>query len=276
MKTVNRYTESINMFWGFYISAFFYYLIIILNSWGSPNWYGSLTLSTQYKFLNALKIYSLSCLFYFLARYLFYLKGFDLFNKKITFIISFIPCILFSVLVILNNPINILENLTIIVSMFFWLIIVILANIIGRNTIKVTTNNYVKQWLLGLQLFGIIHLVVFTVNMIKLLPGNISSLLGLIPFVLFFSYSLSKGFPWSDSKNNNQIDKLIKFYEISPREKDVLLLLTKGKTNDEISEELCISLSTVKTHIRKIFDKTNSRNRVEVNNLFNSLDQPKV
>ncbi len=43
--------------------------------------------------------------------------------------------------------------------------------------------------------------------------------------------------------------------ELSDREKDILVCLTKGKSNKEIAEELCISVNTVTTHRRNISNK---------------------
>lgn len=75
---------------------------------------------------------------------------------------------------------------------------------------------------------------------------------------------------------NNNLNYVIEQYNLSPRESEVFKLLVLGKKNDEIAEELYISLSTVKTHIRSIFDKTNSRNRIEVRNLYNESTNTKV
>ncbi|WP_030014494.1 response regulator [Curtobacterium sp. S6] len=51
--------------------------------------------------------------------------------------------------------------------------------------------------------------------------------------------------------------------ELSDREKDVLVLMAKGKSNGEIAEELFLGLATVKTHVSRIFAKTGSRDRVQ-------------
>lgn len=51
---------------------------------------------------------------------------------------------------------------------------------------------------------------------------------------------------------------------LTKREKNILLLVSKGAQNQEIADTLHISVNTVKTHIYSIFRKTNSRNRVEL------------
>lgn len=43
--------------------------------------------------------------------------------------------------------------------------------------------------------------------------------------------------------------------KLSDREKEVLQLMTKGQTNQDIANELCITQSTVKFHINNIFGK---------------------
>lgn len=42
---------------------------------------------------------------------------------------------------------------------------------------------------------------------------------------------------------------------LSEREKQVLLLIVKGFTNKAIAAELCLSIETVKSHIKALFRK---------------------
>lgn len=48
---------------------------------------------------------------------------------------------------------------------------------------------------------------------------------------------------------------------VTPRERDVLTLIARGRTNSEIAHELGISALTVKTHIGRIFTKLGLRDR---------------
>jgi DNA-binding NarL/FixJ family response regulator len=51
---------------------------------------------------------------------------------------------------------------------------------------------------------------------------------------------------------------------LTEREEKVLLTVAGGKTNAEISEELHISMSTVKFHLASLMTKLQARNRVEL------------
>ena len=50
---------------------------------------------------------------------------------------------------------------------------------------------------------------------------------------------------------------------LTPREKEVLVEVAHGLSNQKIAEKLFISLPTVKTHVAHILAKTNSRDRVQ-------------
>jgi DNA-binding NarL/FixJ family response regulator len=51
---------------------------------------------------------------------------------------------------------------------------------------------------------------------------------------------------------------------LTEREEQVLATLARGQTNNEIADQLYISLSTVKTHVASLMDKLGARNRVEM------------
>jgi DNA-binding NarL/FixJ family response regulator len=51
---------------------------------------------------------------------------------------------------------------------------------------------------------------------------------------------------------------------LSSREEEIVVAVARGRTNHEISDELFISLSTVKSHLTNIQTKLGLRNRVEV------------
>jgi DNA-binding NarL/FixJ family response regulator len=51
---------------------------------------------------------------------------------------------------------------------------------------------------------------------------------------------------------------------LTDREEQVLAKVARGRTNNEIADELYITLSTVKTHIASLMAKLGARNRVEI------------
>ena len=51
---------------------------------------------------------------------------------------------------------------------------------------------------------------------------------------------------------------------LTEREEEVLRVLARGRTNEEIARELHVSLSTVKTHVANLMGKIGARNRVEI------------
>lgn len=57
-------------------------------------------------------------------------------------------------------------------------------------------------------------------------------------------------------------------FGITRREKQIIQLIQAGRTNQEIADELFISLATVKDHNNNLFRKCGVRNRVELANLF--------
>jgi DNA-binding NarL/FixJ family response regulator len=64
----------------------------------------------------------------------------------------------------------------------------------------------------------------------------------------------------AQEKNRPQIESL------SPRENEVLKLLSDGLLYKEIAEQLSISIATVRQHIHKIYDKLHVQNRTEALN----------
>jgi DNA-binding NarL/FixJ family response regulator len=51
--------------------------------------------------------------------------------------------------------------------------------------------------------------------------------------------------------------------ELTPREKEVLVLMAYGASNTEIAGRLFVSEATVKTHVGRVLGKTQSRDRVQ-------------
>lgn len=92
----------------------------------------------------------------------------------------------------------------------------------------------------------------------------------LIP-ILFLNLYLEKYHGRSTSLQEDFDSKLATFsekFEISKREREVIQLICKGLTNQEIGDSLYISLQTVKDHTHRIFVKSGVKNRVQLTNLI--------
>lgn len=55
----------------------------------------------------------------------------------------------------------------------------------------------------------------------------------------------------------------IKDAGLTPREEEILALLTQGYANKEIADRLAVSFDTVRTHLRHIYEKLHVRSRTE-------------
>jgi DNA-binding NarL/FixJ family response regulator len=64
--------------------------------------------------------------------------------------------------------------------------------------------------------------------------------------------------PRDEERNFNPRDEE---YNFTPRESEIADLVLQGLGNDRIADELCLSVSTVKFHIGKIYEKLDVKNR---------------
>ncbi len=69
------------------------------------------------------------------------------------------------------------------------------------------------------------------------------------------------------SRMQNHSDLFAK-YKITKREREIVELICNGKSNQQIADELFISLATVKDHVHKVFQKTSVKSRIQLSNLF--------
>ena len=67
---------------------------------------------------------------------------------------------------------------------------------------------------------------------------------------------------------NKNLEKFSEKYNLTSRECDVLNLINKGYANQEIADELVITLSTVKKHIYNLYGKTGVSSRGQLISIF--------
>ena len=69
-------------------------------------------------------------------------------------------------------------------------------------------------------------------------------------------------------KNHKKNLKIFKFKRLSTREFEVAMLLIKGYSNNKICNLLNLSSSTISTFKNRIFIKTNTKNVIELLQLY--------
>ncbi len=72
-------------------------------------------------------------------------------------------------------------------------------------------------------------------------------------------------------KTEAAMDHYCDQYHISAREKEIIRLVLRGKSNREIEDALFISMGTVKNHVYSIFQKLGIKNRSQLITLFKNL-----
>jgi DNA-binding CsgD family transcriptional regulator len=133
--------------------------------------------------------------------------------------------------------------------------------------------------------FGVAVLIIWTLATATFLGGILFDLPGrdvrlLSSSVLLFAYNLVPVFvlrrrlgglatrpSGAVSEGGPDWDHLGATYGITPREREIIELICRGKRNKEIADELFISLQTVKDHNYRIYKKLGVRNRVQLVNL---------
>ncbi|MFC2098675.1 LuxR C-terminal-related transcriptional regulator [Bacteroidota bacterium] len=132
----------------------------------------------------------------------------------------------------------------------------------------------------NIRLFGLFYLI-FTVGTVGLLNLSHLGIIFSIAFIIllfaihllpifFLSMYLDKNFiePAARQKFDDSLAAFVSKFEISKRETEVVELICKGQSNQDISDSLFISLQTVKDHIHRIYLKTGVKNRVQLTNLI--------
>ena len=76
----------------------------------------------------------------------------------------------------------------------------------------------------------------------------------------------------ASKKTEKSINKDVSIEALTPKEKEVLALVAKGASNQEIADKLCVRDVTVKTHLNSIFKKLKVTNRTQAVLLAMQID----
>src|SRR4030042_1294700 len=132
----------------------------------------------------------------------------------------------------------------------------------------------------SIQTFGLLYLAIVTVLLVMTNLSHLSPWLeGFFLFFLFASHLIPIFFlninidkyyiePVVVIDFNKSVQDFASKFGISGREKEVIELICKGQSNQDLSDSLFISLQTVKDHIHRIYLKTDVKNRVQLANLI--------
>ncbi len=280
-----------------YLSSYFYFLIFInifgvysiigssvietlLNNHGTPEE----TVRSARMFLISLGIPFLILAWYMFIRLTreFFSRGVSSFFSLVYFIVFLL---IFSAFILMHIQIRGLEKLwfqfdRISMILLFTVLnsLIFLGSIITAlwQTKKLNDINQRRayRWFLSSYLL-IMTLGVVTLNLSSVLPLFglifIAVLMGfhLLP-LLFLAIYVQKFYVRSMETDSfrDQMELVVEKFGISKREAEVMRLICKGMSNQEISDSLFISLQTVKDHVHRIFIKTGVKNRVQLTNLI--------
>ena len=98
---------------------------------------------------------------------------------------------------------------------------------------------------------------------------------GTAAFLILFRRRSQDGEDVFTNKDQADISTLIEKFNLTRREKEIILLVIAGKTNKDIQDELFISLKTVKTHLYNIYRKLNVQNRLQLMNVIKTYSAEK-
>ena len=73
-------------------------------------------------------------------------------------------------------------------------------------------------------------------------------------------------------KTEKNLNKSVSIDALTPKEKEVLALVAKGASNQEIADKMCVRDVTVKTHLNSIFKKLKVTNRTQAVLLAMQID----
>jgi DNA-binding CsgD family transcriptional regulator len=175
----------------------------------------------------------------------------------------------------LDLAVGLTKNVSIVKNGIFLAVIIYCWVILLKYTAKVSASDkFIKRmaYFWGLLLPVIINdTILLDTTGVKLFPV-VYALAG-VAFTNYYykNFYLSPAKHLPNKQLDNSKDELTKRYDLSARELEVIDLLVKGKSYKQISEELFISLNTVKTHIRNIYPKLEVSSRHEIVNLVYRL-----
>jgi DNA-binding CsgD family transcriptional regulator len=154
------------------------------------------------------------------------------------------------------------------------IILMVATSYLLKRARSITDKNRRKAMLsIGLMYFLI--LVFYAVLFLRVIKPTFNVFLVLhfsynIPPLIYLNMYLKKHHTevTLPSIKAGNLDNFFNEHNITQREREVILLLLKGKRTKDIEKELFISYHTVKNHIHNIYQKLNVQNRIQITSLI--------
>ena len=151
---------------------------------------------------------------------------------------------------------------------------VVLLQLLERNKSKILSKRSVLMLTIGQltilitlsasALFVDYHLIVTIIFIVIYFLGG-----AFLPLFIKYKADLSALILQDSSDQNFEV--FCSKYDISNREKEIILAICNGLSNQEVADKLFISLQTVKGHTSRIYMKTNIRSRAQLIAIVNSI-----
>jgi DNA-binding CsgD family transcriptional regulator len=100
-----------------------------------------------------------------------------------------------------------------------------------------------------------------------------SLLITAVALLLFFLHKLRIKKIRIRLKTEAEIEKIFERCKITLREKEIIGLILREKSNREIEDILYISMNTIKNHVTNIFKKLGVKNRAELIYFFKAIER---
>lgn len=146
---------------------------------------------------------------------------------------------------------------------YFWFNGEYLSNAYIKKLKKYSVIFSVSLFLVGADI------IIFQVPFLDhLLPYGFMALPLMLILITVVVNSEVKNYLASNYDQKNKYEEILVEFKVTNREREVIKCLLEGKSYQETSDALHISLSTVKTHINNVYKKLNVTSKVELLNLL--------
>ena len=240
--------------------------LLFLAFWGPPSWTAAFPQGMVFRFLDALwcDVFALAlvCVPYFLRV-----------GKRRASLASLIAgCaypFVFCALVILGKPLAALDSL---IGVFA---LIDLCALFAAAALRLVAARCERARVIGSELFRVVWalatpnawLAFFVAGIWLPQLWPVFRVVGALSLIVLAFAILAERGPVSAGLS---AEILKRRFSISARETEVLRLLQDGLTNQEIADCLFVSITTVKSHLSHLYEKTGTRNRVELLRIIRS------